>query len=184
MQDEFDAKQSVTSTEPAASISREDAAVFELLVPSRRSSKFNQIAGMIAYAQYAIRKHEYIEMYTKEEGRLPDEDSLRSIIRTFKDQNSEALCSLRDSSKKLMEEYAEEYSKQYLTQEILEPVLKKTTINTRFWPGVLAGVIAAFIYSLLVAIVIFIATAALPDSKFAAALNALLQDSPVADERK
>ncbi len=65
---------------------------------------------MIAYAQYALHKHQFIEQFSKEEGKPPAEDHLRSIILTFKDENGAALESLREQSKNLLREYAEEYA--------------------------------------------------------------------------
>lgn len=155
------------STGPAINISQEDAIVFSKLLPAGRNiPKFDRVAGMIAYAQYALHKHQFIEQYTKEEGKPPAEDHLRSIILTFKDENGTALESLKDQSKNLLKEYAVEYADSVNHTRMLNPIIAEMQKRTRFWQNVAASITGALLYSLLAAIIIFIATAAMPGAKF------------------
>ena len=130
---------------------------------------------MIAYAQYALHKHQFIEQYSKEEGKPPAEEHLKSIILTFKDENGTAIESLKDQSKNLLKEYAEEYADSVKHTSIVEPVREEIKKHTRFWPSVAASITGALLYSLLVAVIIFIATAAMPEAKFSKIVRILYE---------
>lgn len=160
----------------AITISQEDAIVFSKLLPAESNmSKFDRVAGMIAYAQYALHKHQFIEQYSKEEGKPPSEDHLKTIIMTFKDENGTALESLKEQSKNLLREYAKEYADSVEHSQILNPIKEEVQKRTRFWPNVAASMIGAFLYSLLVAIIIFIATSAMPQAKFSKIIRLLTE---------
>ncbi len=160
----------------AITISQEDAVVFSKLLPAGSNiSKFDRVAGMIAYAQYALHKHQFIEQYSKEEGKPPAEEHLKSIILTFKDENGTAIESLKDQSKNLLKEYAEEYADSVKHTSIVEPVREEIKKHTRFWPSVAASITGALLYSLLVAVIIFIATAAMPEAKFSKIVRILYE---------
>ena len=161
---------------PAITISHEDAIVFSKILPADSNmSKFDKVAGMIAYAQYALHKHQFIEQYSKEEGKPPTEDHLKSLILTFKDENGTALESLKEQSKNLLREYAKEYADSVEHTYLLEPIKNEVQKRTRFWYCVAASMTGALLYSLLVAIIIFIATAAMPDAKFSKIIQILIE---------
>jgi hypothetical protein len=160
----------------AVTISQEDAIVFaKLMPPESTTSRFDRVAGMIAYAQYALHKHQFIEQYTKEEGKAPTEDHLKSIILTFKDAHGTALESLKEQSRNLLKQYAEEYAASVDQTRLLQPIKNEVRSRTRFWPNVAASVTAALIYSFVVAVIIFIATAAMPDTKFSRIIRILTE---------
>jgi hypothetical protein len=73
-------------------------------------SKLDKVAGMLAYAHYALQKHQFIEQWIKERGEPPSQESLRAIILSFRNENSVALDSLKQQSKTLLREYSEEHA--------------------------------------------------------------------------
>jgi hypothetical protein len=164
-------------TDSAVIISQEDAIVFSKLLPDRNMPKFEKVVGMIAYAQYALQKHQYIESYYREEGQSPSEDLLKSIILTFKNENGSALETLKDNSRNLLKEYAKEYAKSVAHANIINPIKKEVHKRTRFWQGVAASSLGALVYSLLVAVIIFIATAAMPETKFSKIVRILFESN-------
>ena len=184
-----------TSQEPlgdvGVSISLEDAVVFEkLMAPDDKKSKLSEVSGMIAYANYALQKHQYIEQFKKENhDEPPSDDLLKSIILSFKTDGA-ALDGLRQQSERLLREYAEEYAIAMGSRRIVKPI--ETAIKTetrslrasvdermRFWPGVGASMLGALFYSFLVAVVIFITTVSAPETKFSRAFTILFEEAQV-----
>lgn len=158
---------------------QEDEKVFEILNPLNKNlSKADEIAGMVAYAQYSLQKYQFIKRYQQEEGRLPTEDLLRSIIMSFKDENSVALLSLKQKAEILLKEYTVEYLENAKREEILEPIEEIIKKRTNFWSSVGSNLAAAVIYSFFVAIIVFTATAAVPNTKFAQILRILMEEKP------
>lgn len=157
-------------------ISQEDAKVFSILVPPKKNlSQFDEIAGMIANAQYSLQKHQFIEKYTQEDGQAPPIEHVRSIILSFKDENSAAFYNLKQKSESLLKDYAREYLNNTTGEEILKPVEQIIKKYTRFRTSVGANLVAAMVYSLAIALAIFIATAAVPDTKFAKIIKILIE---------
>ena len=44
---------------------QEDAEIFGILIPSttKRLSKFEEVSGLIAFAQYSLQKHQFVVKY-------------------------------------------------------------------------------------------------------------------------
>lgn len=158
-----------------AAIENEDAIVFSALLSSKSDSNFHRLSCMVAYARYSLNKHQFIQKYTKDEGVPPTDDRIKSLVRCFQDENSDILRDLSQQSERLLTEIIEEYAIKTLEEKIVKPVEEVVKDNTRFWIAVRAGVVASFIYSLLIAIVIFTATAALPDTKFSRIVRILIE---------
>lgn len=157
-----------------AAMGNEDATVFSALLSGKSDSSFHQLSGMLAYAQYSLHKHQFIQKYTRDEGVPPTDDQIKILIRSFQDENSFILENLSQQSDKLLTEIIEEYASQVSEEKFVKPVEKIVRDNTKFWIAVQASVTASFIYSLLIAIVIFMATAALPDTKFSRIIRILI----------
>jgi hypothetical protein len=159
---------------------QEDAKVFAILIPPKKRylSKFEEVSGLIAYAQYSLQKHQFVTKYQQEEGQPPTEAHIRSIIMSFKDVNSAALLSLKQQSENLLREYAKEYLENAKREEILEPIEEIVKKHTNFWSSIWANLVAAVLYSFVVAIIIFTATAAVPNTKFAQIIRILLEEQP------
>lgn len=156
---------------------QEDKKVFEILNPTRKDiSKFDEIAGMIAYAQYSLQKHQYVSTYQKDEKRPPSEESLKAIIMSFKDENSAALLSLKRNAEILLGEYTQEYLENAKRGEILDPIEKIIKRHTNFWISIGTNLVAAVIYSFFVAIIVFTATAAVPNTKFSRIFRILIEE--------
>lgn len=154
--------------DPAVTISQDDAIVFSRLLPATTAmSKLDKVAGMLAYAHYALQKHQFIEQWIKERGGPPSQENLRAIILSFRNENSVALDSLKQQSKTLLREYSEEHADAAGHAAIVESIRCEVKKRTRFWVNVGASMTAALLYSLLIALVIFTATAAMPETKYA-----------------
>jgi hypothetical protein len=97
---------------------------------------------------------------------------------SFKDVNSAALLSLKKQSENLLIEYAEEYLENAKREEILEPIERIVKKHTNFWSSIWANLVAAVLYSFVVAVIIFTATAAAPNTKFAQIIRILLEEPP------
>ena len=97
---------------------------------------------------------------------------------SFKDINSVALSSLKQQSENLLREYTEEYLENAKREEILEPIEEIVRKHTNFWSAIWTNIVAAILYSLIIAIVIFTATAAVPDTKFSKIIRILLDEAP------
>jgi hypothetical protein len=157
---------------------KEDEKVFEILNPPGKTlTKFDEIAGMIAYAQYSLQKHQFVSKYQQEEGKPPTEDLLKSIVMSFKDENSAALLSLKQKSEILLREYAREYLENAKREEIIEPIQKIIEKRTSFWSSIWANIAAAVLYSFVVAVILFTATVALPNTKFSRIIRILMEES-------
>ncbi len=159
-------------------LSQEDADVFKILVSPDDTSRVDKISGMIAYSQYTLQKHQFIQQYLKENGEYPNVDHLKAIILTFKNENGETLFLLKEGSKRLLKEYAEEYSEIVQHNNILDPIDKIVGKHTKFWPSVASGIVGSFIYSLVIAMVLFIALATVPDSSFAKIVRIIIDELP------
>ena len=162
------------------SLIQEDAEVFAILIPSekRNLSKFEEVSGLIAYAQYSLQKHQFIKKYEQEEGQPPTKDHIHSIILSFRYRNSATLLSLKQKSENLLREYAKEYLENVQHREIIEPIEKIVKKHTNFWSSIWTSLVAAFLYSFVVAIIIFTATAAVPNNKFSQIIRILLEEQP------
>ena len=158
---------------------QEDEKVFEILNPPNTNlSKLDEISGLIAYAQYSIRIHQFVKDYRQTEGKMPTEDALKSVILSFKNENSAVLLSLKIQSKILLNEYAEEYLEKGIREEILEPIEKVIEKRTSFWSAIGTNLFASLIYSFIVALIVFTTTAAVPNTKFSRILKILMEESP------
>ena len=174
-----DAAKDLPTDDQGAAISQEDAVVFSILLPpDSQHSIFDRVSGMLAYSQYALQKHQYIEKYTRDNGKLPTEEQIKTLIISFKDKNSDALENLKHRAEKFLKEYAEEYSDRIRKENILDPVEKIVKKHTGFWFSVGASLVGGLLYSFAIAIAIFIATAAIPDAKFSKIIK-LLMNEPV-----
>ncbi|MCU0569708.1 MAG: hypothetical protein MUF49_24435 [Oculatellaceae cyanobacterium Prado106] len=160
---------------------QEDARVFDILIPSSKGkiSKFEEVSGLISYSQYALLKYQFVAKYQQDQGQPPPEDHIRSIIRSFGDLNSAALLSLKQQSERLLEDYAKEYLENSKREEILEPIEKIVKKHTNFWSSIWANLVAAVLYSFVVAVIIFTATAAIPNNKFSQIIRILLEEESV-----
>ena len=160
---------------------QEDAKVFAILIPpeKRNLSKFEEVSGLIAYAQYSLQKHQFVIKYQQEEGQPPTEVHIRSIVMSFKDVNSAALLSLKQQSENLLREYAQEYLENAKHEEILDPIEKIIKKHTNFWSSLWANLVAAVFYSFVVAIIVFTATSAVPNSKFAQIIKIFMNEEPI-----
>ncbi|HAC62086.1 MAG TPA: hypothetical protein DCF68_00765 [Cyanothece sp. UBA12306] len=157
---------------------QEDEEVFAILISSTdNNSKYDELLGMIAYAKYSLQKHQYVSLYQRENRQLPSQEVIKAIITPFKDNDSAALLSLKQSSEQFLQEYAQEYLENAKREEIIKPLEKIIQKNTNFWSSVWASIIAAFIYSVIIALVILTVTAALPNNKFARIIKILLEDN-------
>jgi hypothetical protein len=157
---------------------KEDQKVFEILNPTGRLlSKSEEIAGMIAYAQYSLQKHQYVEQYQHETGELPTEDKLRSIVMSFRNENSAALASLRSKSDMLLREYAREYLDNEYKEQIIEPIQRVIERQTSFWNSIASNLAGAILYTLLFGVILFSATASLPNTKFSKIMK-IIMDVP------
>ncbi|MDJ0659386.1 MAG: hypothetical protein QNJ42_07825 [Crocosphaera sp.] len=157
---------------------QEDEEVFAILIAStNNNSKHDELLGMVAYAKYSLQKHQYVSLYKRENRQLPSKEVLKAIITPFKDKNSDALSSLKQSSDQFLKEYAKEYLENAKQEEIIQPIEKVIEKNTNFWVSVWASIVGAFIYSVVIALVILIVTAAIPDNKFARIIKILLEDN-------
>ncbi|MDJ0510546.1 MAG: hypothetical protein QNJ64_15030 [Crocosphaera sp.] len=77
---------------------QEDEEVFTILfVSTDNSSKLDQVLGMIAYARYSRQKHQFVSRYKRGNGKYPSKAEIKAIITSFKDENSDALSSLKQS---------------------------------------------------------------------------------------
>lgn len=159
---------------------QEDAKVFAILVPPKKRypSKFEEVSGLIAYAQYSLQKHQFVTKYQQEEGQPPTEDHIRSIVLSFKDVNSAALLSLKQQSENLLREYAKEYLENAKREEILDPIERIVNKHTNFWSSIWANLVASVVYSFVVAVIIFTATVAVPNTKFSQIIRILLEEQP------
>ncbi|MDJ0581238.1 hypothetical protein [Crocosphaera sp.] len=157
---------------------QEDEEVFSILIAStNKNSKHDELLGMVAYAKYSLQKHQYVSLYKRENRQLPSKEVLKAIITPFKDENSDALSSLKQSSEQFLKEYTQEYLENTKQEKIIQPLEKVIEKNTNFWVAVWAGIVGAFIYSVIIALVILIVTAAIPNNKFARIIKILLEDN-------
>jgi hypothetical protein len=158
---------------------QEDEKVFQLLNPPNTNlSKLDEISGLIAYAQYSIQKHQFVKGCQQSQGKMPTEDALKSLIFSFQNENNAALSSLKIQSKILLNQYAEEYLEKGIRQEILEPIEQVIEKRTSFWSAIGTNLFASVIYSFIVALIVFTATAAVPNTKFSRILKILMEESP------
>jgi hypothetical protein len=157
---------------------QEDAKVFAILIPPKKDSfsKFEEVSGLIAYAQYSLQKHQFVMKYQQEEGRPPTEENIRAIVMSFKDADSAALLSLKQQSENLLREYAKEYWENAKREEMLQPIENIVKKHTNFWSSIWANLVASVLYSFLIAIIVFTATATLPNTKFAQIIKILMQE--------
>ncbi|MEM9271714.1 MAG: hypothetical protein AAGA80_01950, partial [Cyanobacteria bacterium P01_F01_bin.143] len=95
-----------------AEIENEDAIVFAILLSGKENSNFSRLSAMIAYAKYSLQKHQYIQKYIKDEGIPPTDDQIKTIIRSFQDENSDAVENLGKQSEKLLTDIIEECESQ------------------------------------------------------------------------
>jgi len=162
-------------------ISLEDKKVYQRLVPSSESKadgdKFDAIVGMIAYANYFLERHQYIDKHIAEEEAEPEPREIKKLIYSFTGENSVALENLKTRSELLLKDYTKAYAELRVNQNVVEPVDKIVKHHTNFWRSVLASILGSFFYSLIIAAVIFIATVAMPDSKFAQVINILFEET-------
>jgi len=106
---------------------------------------------------------------------MPSDREMQLFISLFKDINNEMFKNLKLASQDSLNKVLSEYSQGLLTKQISAPVEKIVKDNTKFWVGVQASMVASFFYSLLIALIIFIATAALPNTKFSEAIKILFE---------
>jgi hypothetical protein len=175
-----------TSTNNDPFLIHEDEKIFAMLAPSGQTlSKFDEIVAIIAYSQYALQKHQFVTRFNQEEGRPPSEEHIKSIIMAIR--NDAALDSLKQKSDNLLKEYTKEYLAQAKREEILEPIEKIIKDNTKFWDSIWANLVAGLIYSVIVTVILFTATAMLPDNKFSKIIKILMDEKteqPVPTQRK
>lgn len=157
---------------------KEDQQVFEILNPTGRIlSKSEQIVGMIAYAQYSLQKHQYVEQYQQEIGEFPTEDKLRTIVMSFRKENSAALSNLRSKSDMLLREYTREYLNNEYKEQVIEPIQRVIERRTNFWNSIASNLVGAILYTLLFGVIVFTATASLPNTKFSRIMK-IIMDVP------
>ncbi|MEZ4678230.1 MAG: hypothetical protein R2932_28845 [Caldilineaceae bacterium] len=125
---------------------------------------------------YSLQKHQFTTKYEQDEGQPPTEAHIRSIVMSFKDVNSAALLSLKQQSENLLREYAKEYLENAKREEILEPIERIVKRHTNFWSSIWANLVAAVVYSLIVAVIIFTATAAVPNTKFSQIIRIIMEE--------
>ncbi|MEM8637957.1 MAG: hypothetical protein AAGG51_03935 [Cyanobacteria bacterium P01_G01_bin.54] len=162
--------------------SQEDIYIFDLLLQDRGASEWEHLVAMITYAQYTRSKHEFIRSYFEEHNVMPSDGEMKAIIFLFKNINNNALNNLRLNSQSLLQQVLEKHSRKMLSQNISSPVEKIVKENTRFWVAVQASMVASFFYSLLIALILFIATATLPNTKFSRAIKILFEVEQTNDE--
>ncbi|ELS00520.1 hypothetical protein Xen7305DRAFT_00002210 [Xenococcus sp. PCC 7305] len=158
-----------------AAVGNEDAIVFSILLSGKDKSDFSRLSAMVAYAQYSLHKHQFIEKYTRDEGVAPSDEQIKTIIRSFQDENSDMVENLGKQSEKSLNEILEEYVSQISQENFVKPIEKIVKDNTKFCVSVCAGIVATFIYSVLVAIVIFTVTPAFPNTKLSRIIQILLE---------
>ncbi|NEQ46572.1 MAG: hypothetical protein F6K00_24725 [Leptolyngbya sp. SIOISBB] len=166
--------------------SQEDLKVFSLLVPESERFDFEHLSGMIAYAFYTLHKREYILGHLDKEHTLPKDSEIKTIVSSFQNENGYLIEQLRAHSQSILVQEVEAQANQIVQGRFLEPVkeiVKENSENvektvrdsTTFKTAVKASICASFIYSFLIAVVIFIATSAMPDTKFSQIIRILFE---------
>jgi hypothetical protein len=167
---------------------KDDQAVYEILIPPGRIlSKSEEISGMIAFAQYSLQKYQYVEQYMQEYGKPPTEDLVRTIVMSFRKGNSAALSSLKSRSEILLREYAREYLQNEYKEQIINPIQKVIERQTSFWNSIVSNLTGAMLYTLIFGVIVFTATASLPDTKFSRIMKIIMDvpaDSIEIDQKK
>lgn len=180
-----------------ASVSEEDARIFTLLSKDFDKSEFHSLAVMIAYANYAMQKHEFIEWHKKNHKIPPSNEQLRAIVFSYQNVQSYRLKDLRETSEKRLKEILEDNSKKIARDKIIEPLKSEFHQNTRslntlinsktksledslkknggFWQAVLFGVSANIAYSIFIAVIVFTITVVFPENKVSRAFKILLE---------
>jgi hypothetical protein len=169
-----------------ASFSQEDLKVFSVLVPKGEEFNFEHSAGMLAYALYTLQKHQFIINSIEEENSLPKNDEIRTIVKSFQYENSYLIDNLKRQSQSILSKVVEEHANQIVREKFIEPTelmingklgsIEKVVKNsTKFQTAVIASICASFLYSFLIAIVVFMATSALPDTKFSKIVKILFE---------
>jgi len=154
----------------------DDGAVYRQLLSDPDASESERIAGMLAFTNYSVQKLDYIAQYQRDEDEPPSIRLIHESIRTLKDENSEALKNLKEQSRLLLSNYVSEQRQTAQREEIVAPIEKAVRERTSFRSSVLASVVGRLVSSLLVAIIIFISTAAIPNSNFARAFKVLFSE--------
>ena len=95
---------------PHRSVNNLESELLGKLIPKDGKNKFESLVGHVAFAQYAVQKHQFVEQTKKEEGAEPSEERLCSLLFSFRPDNSNALSTLRSSSEQLLHNVAEEYA--------------------------------------------------------------------------
>ncbi|NJD02074.1 MAG: hypothetical protein FIA99_05645 [Ruminiclostridium sp.] len=149
------------------SILEEDSIIFEKFVSNANFDGFQHLIDLVAYAEFSKQKFQFMQMYEKEEGRYPTEEEWKPFLNYIKYEDSEQIRSLKAKSSSLLVNFASNYADNLNVKNILEPIKKHIDNRTKFWISVFINLLATFFYSLLIAVVIFIATASYPESKFA-----------------
>lgn len=162
--------------------SQDDAEIFELLLQGSQGSEWDNLVAKIAYAEYARSKYKFIKSYYEEHQVMPSDEEMRPIIFLFKNVNTGMLRDLKSKSQDSLRLVLDDYSQKMLIERVSSPVEQIVKDNTKFWVGVQASMVASFFYSLLIALIIFIATAALPNTKFSEAIKILFEIEQV-DEK-
>lgn|GEM_PF-5387105 len=169
-----------------ASFSHEDLKVFSVLVPDGEKFDFERLSGMLAYVLYTLQKHQFIVNVLETERTLPKDNEIRTIVKSFQNENSYLIENLKQQSQIILSRVVEEHANQIVQDKFIGPAEKMVKDNlgslektikgsTNFWISVRASILASFFYSLLIATAIFIATSALPDTKFARIVRILFE---------
>jgi hypothetical protein len=167
-----------------AAFSLEDLKVFSILVPKGEQFDFDHSSGMLAYALYVLHKNQFIINSIEQENSLPKNDEIRTVIKTFQYENNYLIDNLKQQSQSILNKVVEERANQIVREKFIEPtelmIDKKLGATekiikdcTRFRIAVMASICASIAYSLLIAVVIFTATSAMPDTKFSKAIRIL-----------
>lgn len=160
----------------------EDAKVFDLLAGDMPESSPQYLVALLAYAEYARQKHEFIQRYWKEKARSPSDEIVRTLIFTFTSRDSTPLNDLKKRSEARLIAYAQQITSDRVVTTLREIIKESSESieaaiaqnsesieaaiarNTRFWMAVWSGVVASFIFSTVIAIAIFTVTVSGPDS--------------------
>ena len=176
-----------------ASFSQEEIKVFQILVPDSEQASLEWLQGMLAYSRYTLQKNEFIEYISKTRGTLPSDDEITAIVASFQNHNSDIIKKLKQQSEQDLTQIIQDYANQVAQEKFIKPIEEILTKNlssleksisrkSSFWTSVQASVAASLFYSLLIAMILFIATAALPDTKFSRIIRILFETEEVRSE--
>lgn len=172
-----DSNEEIESLRVDLALIAEDAKVYSALVPSESddSSKFEKVSGMIAYAQYSLQKHQFVNKCIQEDGQPPTSEGLKLFTRATVDAVDTQ--ELLQKSKALLKAYAEEYLENADRRDIFEPIEKIVKDNTKFWLAVRVNLFSTFLCSVVVFVLLSTALVRGPDDKLSRIINILMENT-------